>query len=351
MTAKGRSTKESASDNGSRRRLRQPDEGRRRRQGPERGLPNFRSIEIFVTTVEEQSLTSAARRLSLTQSAVSHAIANLEASLGHSLLDRSTRPPKLTIAGSLLYDRATEILNKMRALGQTLAFDLKQQLPMICIGMVDSVAATAWPQILKRIGGLADRWSLRSTTPDIGVQALRERRIDLTITTEEWSTSDDIYEVPIYREPLVLCVPKSAPTTWNSARELSRHLDLVRYRSSSFIGMQIKEYLNRQGLELPEKYELDTSDAIVAMVKAGMGWTITTPLLLLKAAAGGASRPYQVHPLESPRVLRTLRVACRKTDSAALARFVAEATSAVLETHLPALKAIAPWADSIKILR
>ncbi|WP_202301923.1 LysR family transcriptional regulator [Dryocola clanedunensis] len=57
------------------------------------------SLEAFLQAVETGSFSAAARKLRKSQSTISNAIANLEADLGITLFDRSSRQPVLTSQG------------------------------------------------------------------------------------------------------------------------------------------------------------------------------------------------------------------------------------------------------------
>lgn len=67
-------------------------------------------MEIFVTAVREGSLSAAARRLDLTPSAVSRALARIEARLGTRLVTRTTRRLALTPEGDAYLHAAQRIL-------------------------------------------------------------------------------------------------------------------------------------------------------------------------------------------------------------------------------------------------
>ena len=65
-------------------------------------------IRAFLTVVEEGSFTRAARRLGVSQPAVSAQIASLEAAIGQSLFDRGTTL-SLTPSGELFLQYARRI--------------------------------------------------------------------------------------------------------------------------------------------------------------------------------------------------------------------------------------------------
>lgn len=78
-------------------------------------------LEIFVRVVDQGSLVAAGRSLGLTPSAVSRALAELEQSMGSTLLHRSTRRMQLTEDGALVYEQAQEILVRLSALESAVA--------------------------------------------------------------------------------------------------------------------------------------------------------------------------------------------------------------------------------------
>jgi DNA-binding transcriptional LysR family regulator len=71
---------------------------------------NLRHLSVFVKVVEEGSFAAAARALSVPRSAVSQAVAVLEADLGVRLLHRSTRAMTLTDAGMDLHSKVAPAL-------------------------------------------------------------------------------------------------------------------------------------------------------------------------------------------------------------------------------------------------
>lgn len=73
-------------------------------------------LEVFVLATQTGGFSAAARRLGKSQSTISNAIANLEADLGVSLFDRSSKLATLTPAGHALLAQAKEILERCKVL-------------------------------------------------------------------------------------------------------------------------------------------------------------------------------------------------------------------------------------------
>jgi LysR family transcriptional regulator for bpeEF and oprC len=76
-------------------------------------VDRIRMMEIFTRVVEARSFAGAARNLSVPRSTVSRAIQDLEASLGVTLLQRTTRSLNVTPNGSLYYDHCQLILGEI----------------------------------------------------------------------------------------------------------------------------------------------------------------------------------------------------------------------------------------------
>jgi DNA-binding transcriptional LysR family regulator len=70
------------------------------------------------------------------------------------------------------------------------------------------------------------------------------------------------------------------------------------------MGRLIEAWLARQSLRLPQRFELDSYHAILAMVAAGEGWSIITPLGY--AAAQRFQGRVSLAPLPGPAMARTV---------------------------------------------
>jgi DNA-binding transcriptional LysR family regulator len=76
-------------------------------------MDKFAHMQIFVGIVEAGSISGAADRLGLAKSAVSRRLAELEARLGASLIQRTTRRLNLTESGRAFYARCVAILDDL----------------------------------------------------------------------------------------------------------------------------------------------------------------------------------------------------------------------------------------------
>lgn len=73
-------------------------------------MDKLQAMQVFVQVVEQNGFARAADKLGLPRASVTTIIQNLEAHLGTSLLQRTTRRLSLTADGELLYERSLRIL-------------------------------------------------------------------------------------------------------------------------------------------------------------------------------------------------------------------------------------------------
>src|SRR6266536_2487103 len=82
---------------------------------------DFTRLRVLAAVARHGSVTGAAQELNYAQPSVSHHLARLEAETGSKLIQRAGRGIRLTDAGRLLAERATEILGRLDAAENELA--------------------------------------------------------------------------------------------------------------------------------------------------------------------------------------------------------------------------------------
>ena len=111
---------------------------------------NLRHLEILEAVARAGTFTGAAQKLFLTQSAVSHAVAELERQAGAPLFDRMPRGVRLTPCGTLLLEEARGILAACRELEGRLA-GLEEEAPVKLVSSI-TIASFPLPEILRQDG-------------------------------------------------------------------------------------------------------------------------------------------------------------------------------------------------------
>ncbi|MGH6609425.1 MAG: LysR family transcriptional regulator, partial [Burkholderiaceae bacterium] len=112
---------------------------------------DLKVLKVFLTVADLANMTAAAKRLGLSQSAVSQAIRQLEDNVGAVLIDRERRPLMLTAAGVALRQRGGALVAEAETLYKSVREQAGGEAQMLRIGMVDSFAATIGPSLIKRL--------------------------------------------------------------------------------------------------------------------------------------------------------------------------------------------------------
>lgn len=308
-------------------------------------------IEVFAATAEERSISAAARRLGASPSAVSQQLSNLETALGTVLLDRSARPLVLTAAGELFRRRAQVILNEAAEARAELTGRDLSRLERFNLGMVEDFDADVTPRLLSQMGErLQGTRFLLETGPSHQLHDLLEHRaLDVIVAAEidegaEWM---DVH--PLLEEPFVAAVPPGLLDNGVPIEVLRRN-PLIRYTTRHLMGRQIDAHLREEGLRLEHRYELDSYHAIMAMVAEGVGWSILTPLGVMRA--GRFRDMVDIVPLPFAPISRRISLIARRDALFGMPIELADRLRPLLsELIVGPCQARMPWlGDSLRVL-
>lgn len=267
-------------------------------------------IEVFAAAAEERSLSAAARRLGASPSAVSQQITNLETAVATRLIDRSARPFELTPAGALFLRRAQTILTEAAAARAELAGRDLSRLATLNLGMIEDLEADVTPALLSEIGDRLQgtRFLLETGASHRLYDRLESRALDVIVAADVAAVPDWTELHPLLDDPYVAVVPKGHLGGGDPLRKL-RTTPLIRYTNRHLMGRQIADHLARERLRVEHRYELDSYHSILAMVASGAGWSILTPLGIMRA--GRFIDEVDVAPLPFAPLSRRISLAAR----------------------------------------
>jgi DNA-binding transcriptional LysR family regulator len=280
---------------------------------------DLRTLNVFLAVIECGSFTLAARRLDKTQSAVSQTVRQLEEELGVVIIDRASRPLTPTPPGTMLRDHAGRLLQDAEGLAGRVRGYGSGKVPEIRIGLVDSFAAAVGPALMKTLLDHAVNLTVWSGLTSNLADAFRERKVEIIIGNDALEGIDGLERHELMSEPYLLLTPAAMATEAAdpSLATLARNYPMICYNPHSYLGAQIARQLLRRNIRATRRVSVDTSDSLVALVAAGIGWTTTTPLCLL------LGRPYlsrvTVVPFPGSRFLRRLFVVSRSGEYSELA--------------------------------
>lgn len=142
---------------------------------------DLRLLRYFVAVADEGNFNRAADRLHIAQPPLSRAIQQLEAHVGAPLLDRASRPLRLTDVGRLLHAQALQLLARMEDVETMVKTAATSQRRRLVIGFVASTIYARLPELIREFRKVADNVELvmvESTTLE-QIAALKDGRIDV----------------------------------------------------------------------------------------------------------------------------------------------------------------------------
>lgn len=228
-------------------------------------------IRTFVTVADSGSFRSGAKRLTRVQSAVSHAIANLEAALGVQLFDRSGHRPVLTPEGAALLANARDILMRVdalraRARGLGEGVELELSLTVDTLFPIAEVGAA-----LREMRGTYPSVAIRLAVEPLGgpVAALLEERSILAIRVGEDFRDPRIALEALSSIDMVAVVATDHPLAQAKSiglPELADHLQIVQSDPTALSEGRTFGVLS------PQIVRVANQDSKHAMIVAGLGW-------------------------------------------------------------------------------
>jgi DNA-binding transcriptional LysR family regulator len=148
-------------------------------------------LQLLLAVIEEQSVTRAAQRLGVTQSAVSHLLDKLRAIVGDPLFVRSGRGIVATARAEALAVHARRLLDDMRRFTTAAAFDPATLTTCITIAGNELQRDVLFPPLLARLRAKASGVTMRvipSGAPR--AELLRDATCDLIVTPRPPDAAD-----------------------------------------------------------------------------------------------------------------------------------------------------------------
>ncbi len=231
-------------------------------------------IEIAVTIAEEGTITAAARRLHLSQSALSHHLKSLEARVGSTIFVRQPRCMAPTAIGEELIRRGTLIQMEFRQMELDLATMAQGAAQVIRLGTQCYTTYHWLPSLVRRHSNLAQRVRLRivpEATQRV-VDALIRGEIDFAILSSE-GKDDRLHYWHLLQDEIVLILAKDHPLSGRRKimPEDLRGESLLIHATADGRHVVVDGLLASHGVRPQEVIRLQLTEAILEMAAAGMG--------------------------------------------------------------------------------
>lgn len=229
---------------------------------------DLHELSLFKLVADVGSITGAAGRAGLSQSALSRQIQGLESRIGQQLLERTTRTQRLTDAGRFWLEQANRLLRQANLAWDDFA-ERHLGSAKLRIGICRSIGLAYLPGFLH---------AFRKNSPDCQVsliqeseselsRRLREGEIDLAILTKPRIALANAVVELAFEDKFVAVAPPDSGIEWDDLGEQP----LILLEAGTTTGELIRNWLSANGIEPNGVMETDNFDLIVNSVALGLG--------------------------------------------------------------------------------
>lgn len=239
---------------------------------------NLRHLQFFVVLAEELNFSRAAERLHVAQPALSQQIRTLEERMGAQLIDRSSRPLRLTEAGTYLASESRQLLESFEhaSLG-TRQIGIGKR-GWLGIGFTRSSTYSVLPPALKTFHRAYPDVELKlfEMLTEQQADALRDGRIHVGIGRQVQGMPGCTTR-PLLSEPLLAVLdadhPLAARETVALAELAASPLILYPQQPGAFFSRFVEALYRDAGLAPDVIQRADEIQTAIALVAAGLGVT------------------------------------------------------------------------------
>ncbi len=264
----------------------------------------LRDLHILLTVVQRGSMAKAAAALTISQPAVSKAIADMEHTLGLRLLDRSRNGIEPTAYGRALVRRGLAIFDELKLGVEELAFLSDPTAGELRIGSTESIAAGLLPAVIERFSREYPRVHLdvaQAVMSTLHYRELRERSIDLLLGRIPTPfVEDDLQADVVYDDQVVVVAGRQSK--WARSRRL-KLTDLtgepwILPPADTLPGSLARELFRAGGAEMPRAPITTLSIQLCCRLVASGRFVATLPTSILRF--GGRDLSLKVLPIQLP---------------------------------------------------
>lgn len=283
---------------------------------------NLNQLRAFAAIAEEGNVSRAARRLSVSQPALSKQLSDLEASLGVTLCDRLPRGVRLTEAGQVLREHAERLRAVEAAAEADIAALVGADRGRLSVGASTTIGSYLVPELFgefrREYPGIALELHIANTR---AIQsALLAGELDLALT--EGFADAEALDVQVFdHDEMRVIVAPDHPWAGRrkvKLRELATASIVLRERGSGTRDV-IEAALAERGVTVEPVMALGSTEAVKHAVAAGLGIALVSELTVGLELATGRLVEVAVEGLAIRRALHLLRLRARRPSAPAAA--------------------------------
>ena len=249
---------------------------------------NTGRLQVLAEVVRRGSFSGAADALSYTQSAVSQAVARLEAEVGATLLVRDRRGVKPTAAGATLVEHAEAIFAQIEAAEAELAAVLGVRTGRLRVASFPSAGSTLMPVAVATVrrGHPDVALTLAEGEPEEIAPRLRANEFDLALLFEFPGVRErpgaGLRTVTLFEDPMHVVLPADHRLASKRALRLAdlRGEDWVQTSASSPCARHVVRLCLAAGFDPNVTFESDDYETVQGLVASGVGVALVPRLAL-----------------------------------------------------------------------
>ncbi|OJA45742.1 LysR family transcriptional regulator [Burkholderia ubonensis] len=264
----------------------------------------LKQLRYFVAVAEELHFGRAAKRLFISQPALSFDIRKFEDALGVQLFARTSKSVALTNAGEVLLGEARRLLLQAAEAERLTVRSASGYAGRLRVGFVHSMLYRGLPDAVRRFE--ADHPGVEIVLSEMNtqaqVQAIQRGQIDLGYA--HWGHfPPEVDSTPIHAEPFVCCLPAGHPLARRRQVALAALADepfilFPRDAAPHYHDLIIAQCVNA-GFSPLIRHEARLWQTILSMIEFGMGVALVPRVLQQVKSGRLAFRPLKDAPLES----------------------------------------------------
>jgi DNA-binding transcriptional LysR family regulator len=256
----------------------------------------LKQLEIFVQTAKSGNVSHAAKKMYLSQSACSMALATLEEQLEGSIFDRHGKQLSLNERGRSLLPKAITIISQIKELKDMMVDNKKDNLSgELIIGASKTIGNYLLPQLISEFSYLYQNIQIKLEIA--GTDALLSRLLTFNVDIaliEANCYFDKVNSYPWKKDELVVVASPKYPLSRKRRLALS---DIINARwllreASSHSRVKLEEAV---GGKIQPFLELDDTEAIKQATQAGLGISCLSRIIV-----GDSLKNNQLIELKTP---------------------------------------------------
>jgi DNA-binding transcriptional LysR family regulator len=234
----------------------------------------YRQLRVFLEVFETRSITTAANRQHITQSAASKVIAELEAQLGFDLFDRTTRRVEPNDAAKEFHAFAVDVVATMQAATRSVEELVALKRGRVSIAasplMIYGLLSAPIAEYRSRFPGV--QFELHELSTDETVESVRAGTVDFGLAAIDAELAG-VSTTVVYRDRMHVVVnAKDALAARRSLRVADlaecHHISLRRFYS---VRRTLDQLVAGKGVALPSAIEVGTLTSALGLVREGAG--------------------------------------------------------------------------------